>query len=148
SVTPGSGSYPQGPVVFTATPAGAALFTGWVVDGRRAGWEPRLALPVAAAPRAVAATFAARPAFGDVPGGTPVAEAIGQLAARGVIRAYGAGNYARDAPLARAQIAALIVRGLQSDGNPTGPPPFPDLGEADPELQRAIAILALNGIAR
>jgi len=83
----------------------------------------------------------------DVPASTPGVDAIAQLAARGIIKGYGDGVFGPDAPIVRAQLAALIVRTFAWDTvSPNRALPFSDLGGIDPELQRAIAILASKGI--
>ena len=103
------------------------------------------------------ATFAPRPTFSDVAPPGVAWDAITQLAARGVINGYSpdecasrglaAPCYGPADPVARAQIAALIVRAFGWDAErPRGPSPFADLGGVDAELQRAILILARRGI--
>ncbi len=146
TVNPGTGTYPPGPLTLTAVPNSGALFTGWRVDGVVVDWNPTLALTISS-PRTVEARFAARPTFTDVTPTSSASEAITQLAARGIIKGYGDGRFGPDAPVLRAQMAALIVRALGWDGStPGGPAPFADLGGVDTELQRAIAILAQRGI--
>lgn len=146
AVSPGTGTYPPGPLTLTAAPDGGALFTGWRVDGVVVGWGPTLTLNVTGA-RTINARFAARPAFADVAPSAVAWDAIIQLAARGIIKGYGDGNFGPTDTVLRAQEAALIVRALGWDGTaPGGPAPFADLGGVDPELQRAIAILAQRGI--
>ena len=64
---------------------------------------------------ALAVTYdPALPTFGDVPGSLPVAEAeaIRQMAARGVIRGYADGRFGPADSTQRAQMAALIARAM------------------------------------
>ena len=146
TVTPGTGAYPRGPLTLKASPNNGALFLGWEVDGTKVSWDPTLDLPVTG-PRDVVARFAATPTFGDLSGSDPAAAAVAQLAARGIIKGYGDGRFGPDDPVLRAQMAALIVRAFGWDTvSPNRALPFSDLGEIDPELQRAVAILASKGI--
>jgi hypothetical protein len=68
------------------------------------------------ADHSVAAVFAPLPAFGDVAGDAPHADAVAQLAARGVINGGDAAAtpplFCPDAPTLRAQMAALFVRAM------------------------------------
>jgi hypothetical protein len=79
--------------------------------------------------------------------GTPSAEAIRQLAARGVIRGYADGRFGPQDTTLRAQMAALIARAMgwdsQDDGNP-----FPDRGNVDDDLWRNVGTLAFYDVAR
>ena len=146
TVSPGTGAYPLGPVTLKATPSGGAVFLGWQVDGVRIGWNTTLSLQVTG-PRDVVAVFAARASFSDVSATTPGAEAIAQLAARGIIKGYGNGAFGPNDPIVRAQLAALIVRTFGWDTvSPNRALPFSDIGGIDPELQRAVATLASKGI--
>jgi subtilisin family serine protease len=148
TVGPGSGNYPPGPIALTATPDTGAIFLGWTVDGTFAGWNPALALTLGG-PRTVVATFLTRPGFSDVATTDPAWAAITELAARGVIKGYGDGRFGPDDPVLRAQVAALLVRAFGWDNAaPGAPSPFSDLEGLDPELQRAVAILAARGIAQ
>ena len=143
----GGGSYPAGSVAtLTATPDPGYVFTGWTVDGQFAGWASPLTLTMNGN-RTVAATFAARPSFPDVPEGHPAYEAISQLAARGVIRGYQDGRFGpRDSTL-RAQMAALIARAMGWDAEDHGNP-FPDRGPVDGDLWRNVGTLAYYNVAR
>jgi hypothetical protein len=87
------------------------------------------------------------PGFPDVPTGHPAAEAIGQLAARGVVRGYADGRFGPEDPILRAQMAALIVR-AQGWGASAPASSFPDREGVDDELWRAVAALAARGVAR
>jgi hypothetical protein len=143
----GATAFPTGTLAtYSAIPAAGQLFLGWTLDGADVGFASPLTFTVGG-DRTLVARFAARPAFADVAGGTPAGDAITQLAARGVIKGYGDGAYGPGDPVLRAQMAALIVRAFGwGASNPGGPVPFSDLGGIDPELQRAIAILAQRGI--
>ncbi len=145
----GTTAYAPGTLAtYRATPDAGHLFLGWTLDGRDVGFASPLDFTVAA-DRTLVARFAVRPAFADVPTGGPAWEALTQLAARGVIKGYGDGNYGPTDMVLRAQAAALLVRAFGWDNaRPNGPMPFSDVGTVDPELQRAIAILAQRGIAQ
>jgi hypothetical protein len=96
---------------------------------------------------AVVAVFAPRPAYADVSAGTPHAEAIGQLAARGIVRGYADGRFGSADPTLRAQMAALIARAVGWEGEDRGNP-FPDRGAVDASLWRNVGALAYYGVAR
>ncbi len=87
------------------------------------------------------------PAFRDVPDNGQEYEAITNLAARGIVRGYGDGTFGRADPMLRAQVAAMLARGMawetETDANP-----FPDRGPVDAELWRAVATLAHYGVAQ
>ena len=111
-VTPGAGyhSYDIGTIAnFTAASNAGHVFLGWQIEHRRFGWASPMTLTVGA-PVEVIATFAPRPAFTDVPPGQPYGEAVGQLAARGLILGYGGGRFGPGDGVQRAQMAALIAR--------------------------------------
>ena len=103
------------------------------------------------ADHAVVATFAPTPAFGDVPAGAPYADAVRQLAARGIIN--GCDQDAEPAPLLprratlRHQMAALIVRAMPGWVDETGLPTFTD-NTADTELMTRVATLQRHGVVR
>ncbi len=150
-VSPGGGTY-AGTATFTAAPTGDSVFIGWTVDGAFVGFGNPLALPVTKA-RTVVATFAPRPAFGDVPTGAPDHEAITQLAARGIIRGFGDGTARPDAVLLRAQMAGLLVRTAGWDGESRTNPFRDRCDEAggaciDPGLWNEVAILNFHNVAR
>ena len=151
SVAPGSGTY-SGLASFTATPADGAVFLGWTVDGTVVGFGNPLALLVNKE-RAVQATFAARPAFSDVPTTHPAYEAITQLAARGVARGFGDGTFHPNEGLLRAQMAGFLVR-LAGWGGETPANPFRDRcaangqGCIDAGLWNEVAVLAFHDVAR
>jgi hypothetical protein len=79
------------------------------------------------ADHSVAATFAPRPSFSDVPPGSPAYDYVTQLAGRGIIRGYNADECAArglaapcfgpDDPILSAQVAALIVRSFGWEGD-------------------------------
>jgi hypothetical protein len=143
----GGGSYAPGSVAtLAATPEAGFVFTGWTLDGQFVGWASPLTLTMDGDHAAVA-TFAMPPAFPDVAAGTPDAEAIRQLAARGIIRGYADGRFGPGDTTLRAQMAALIARAMgwdsQDDGNP-----FPDRGTVDADLWRNVGTLAYYGVAR
>ena len=81
------------------------------------------------------------PQFADVPADAPSYEAVIQLAARTIIRGYGDGNFGPNDRVLRAQIAAIIVRGMAWD-TADATNPFPDQGLVDDELWRSVGILA------
>jgi hypothetical protein len=138
--------YPVGATVrLTATPSAGQLFLGWTIDGAPHGWASPLVLAMDA-DHTVVAAFALRPAFADVPAGDPAAEALAQLAARGIIRGYGDGRVGPGDPVARAQLAALLCRALGWAGEDRGNP-FVDRGAVDDELWRNVGTLAFYGVA-
>ncbi len=151
TATPGGGVY-SGTATFTAIPGSGAVFIGWTVDGTFVGFANPLVLPVTR-DRAVVATFAAQVAFTDVPGGSPYAEAIGQLAARGILRGPGDGTARPSDTLLRAQIAGLLVRLAGWDAE-TSSNPFRDRCDAtganciDPALWNEVAVLSFHNVAR
>jgi alpha-tubulin suppressor-like RCC1 family protein len=94
---------------------------------------------------------ASSPTFGDVPPGDPAADAIAQLAARGIINGCDA---TATPPLfcpndftLRAQMAALIVRAIPGWSAETYPNTFTDQGQVDDELWRRVATLQHYGVA-
>jgi hypothetical protein len=95
----------------------------------------------------VVASFAARPAFPDVPASHPAYEAIGQLAARGISRGYQDGRFGPADSTLRAQMAALIARATGGDSQEHGND-FPDRGSVDADLWRNVGTLAYYGVAR
>ncbi len=87
--------------------------------------------------------------FGDMPGSLTAAEAaaIQELATRGIIRGYADGRFGAADHILRAQMAALIARGVGWDGegyNNT----FADRGPIDDDLWRNVGTLAHYGVAR
>ena len=134
----------------TAQPAANQLFLGWKFGGDNiATWVNPLTLTLTAN-TTIAATFAPRPHFNDAtPSDTGAAEAIAQLAARGIIKGCdpAANLFCPADPTLRAQMAALIVRAMGWSGqNPANP--FSDRDGVDDELWRSIATLAHHGVAR
>ncbi|MDP9372054.1 MAG: S-layer homology domain-containing protein [Chloroflexota bacterium] len=144
---PGSSPYRPGTVVtLRPHPARDWIFTGWTVDGVEAGWGTPLTLTMGADHR-VTARFAPRPAFTDLAARHPSSDAVTQLAARGVIRGYGDGRFGPDDIALRAQMAALICRGMGWDEEDRGTP-FTDRGQVDADLWRNVGALAFRGVAR
>ncbi len=139
---------PDSVVTLIARAGGGAVFVGWYVDGLDTGWANPLTLTMNAN-HAVVATFAPRPVFADVPANAPVAEAIVQLAARGVIKGYGFpdNRFGPDDVTLRAQMAALIARAMGWDGEDYGTP-FGDRAGTDHDLWRKVGTLAHHGVAR
>ena len=86
------------------------------------------------------------PSFPDVPGEHPNYEAIGQLAARSVIRGYQDGRFGPEDTTLRAQMAALIARAMGWDQEDHGTP-FPDQGSVDDDLWRNVGTLAYYNVA-
>ncbi|MGN6674808.1 MAG: cellulase family glycosylhydrolase, partial [Thermomicrobiales bacterium] len=147
-----AGPYAVGtPVTLTATPASGYVFTGWLVDGRFAGWANPFTLTMNAN-HTVQAAFAAPAAVTDI-AGNPYASAISQLTARNIIQGYqpaacqaeqlAAPWFGPRDPTLRAQMAALIVRAMTTVQAPGWPGPasgaFPDQcnppGPYDPHKQ-------------
>ncbi len=151
TVSPGgTTTYDAGSVAtYTAAPASDAVFLGWTLDGRAAGYATSITLTVGASQTLLAA-FTPRQTFKDTPTDRAgIAEAIAQLAARGVIKGCepAAGLFCPDDPTLRAQMAVLIVRAMNwGGGNPANP--FSDRNGVDDELWHAIAILAEHGVAK
>ena len=147
-ITPSSGKiYAAGTIVTVqATPANGYIFTGWFVDGTTRGWANPLSLKMDSS-HTVSATFVQRPNFSDVPTSNPAAEAIGQLAARGIIRGYDATTFGPDDQVLRAQMAALIARAMAWDREDYGNG-FPDQQGVDSTLWRNVGALAHHGVAK
>jgi alpha-tubulin suppressor-like RCC1 family protein len=143
----GGGSYSAGTVAtLVATPDAGQVFLGWTVDGAFAGWANPLTITMNG-DHAVAAAFAPRPSFPDVPADHPAYEAISQLAARGVIKGYADGRFGPADATLRAQMAALIARALGWDQEDHGNT-FPDRGSVDANLWRNVGTLAYYGVAK
>ena len=157
AATPQSPTYGAGTIVtIDASPAAGHLFVGWVIDGVAAGWATPRKL-VMDADHTVVATFAPVEAFTDLPASGAESEAIRQMNIRGVIKGYtpagcaarglGSPCFGPTDSVLRGEIAAMVVRALGWDGlAPADAAPFSDLASIDPELQRAIAILAERGV--
>ena len=156
-VNPGDGSYPlDSTVALTPQPDAGAIFAGWIVDGESRGWAAPLTLTMNE-PHTVQGTFLPRPQFGDVTAETPYAEAIGQLAARGIIKGCDQESspkqFCPTAPILRAQMAALIARTMGWAGA-ANTNPFKDQCDptnqqncVDGELWAAVGQLATRQIA-
>ena len=146
----GGGAFRIGSIAtITASPQDGHIFTGWTIDGQFRVWANTLSITMDRDHEA-RAMFAPRPTFGDVtPEMDGATEAIGQLAARGVIKGCDpeTGLFCPADNTLRAQMAALIVRAMGWGGeNPANP--FGDREGVDDELWRAIAILAGHGVAQ
>ena len=151
TITPsGSTSYaPQSIATYGASPASDAVFLGWTLDGKAAGYAPTITLTVNV-DHTLVATFAPRQTFADAgPDKTGATEAIAQLAARGVIKGCdpAAGRFCPTDSTLRAQMAALIVRAM-GWGAETPANPFSDRNDVDDELWRSVAILAEHQVAK
>ncbi len=139
SASPPGPSYDTGTLVtFTATPGSNSIFTGWTVDGRPAGWANPLTVTMNTR-HSIVGNFGPRLSFSDVPSGATYANAVTQLAARGIIKGC---DQAASPPLfcpndgtVRAQSAAFIARAIGWDLEDWGNP-FPD--RCDPGGQNCI----------
>lgn len=136
---------PGGVVTLTATPQAGAIFAGWTIDGIFRGWASPFALKMDASHTALA-TFIPRTLFTDLPNDTS-AEAITQLAARGIAHGYGDGRYGPTDLALRAQVAALIVRAMGWESE-THANPFTDQGVVDNGLWAAVGTLNAYQVAR
>lgn len=140
--------YPAGMrVAIVAGPVTDALFLGWTVDGEFQGWHSHLTVEMRG-DRQVRAEFAPRATFCDSASQPAAAEALAQLAARGIIRGYGDGCFGPNDPILRAQLAGMIVRAQGWESAASGPASFADQGGVDGELWRAVGYLASRGVAR
>ncbi len=90
---------------------------------------------------------AAAPAFCDLGTGDPSYKAVSTLASLSIILGYANGCFGPNDTILRAQMAALIVRGMAWTNAP-GTNPFPDQGNIDPQLWRAVGILWTNGVVQ
>jgi hypothetical protein len=135
SASPAPGPY-TGDTTFilTATSQDGYLFTGWTVDGLLSSYANPLSLTITTASRSVVAGFAPRPTFADVPTGGTEAEAVAQLAARGIIKGYGDGRF------------GPICRAVGWDAE-SWPNPFRDRNGVDDDLWRNIGTLNHYGVA-
>ena len=154
TVTPGTGTYTAGQTAtIAATPNSGAVFIGWTVDGRFAGFANPLAIRMAAN-HTVQAAFAPAPAFDDVSSGTPYNEAIARLAARGIIRGFGDGTFGPEQAVKRAESAALIARAMGWDAEDHGNnfidrcAPVAPTDCIDNALWRNVGTLAFYDVAR
>jgi CSLREA domain-containing protein len=150
----GATDYAEGTeATYTATPGAGQLFVGWTLDGQYVGYANPLTFTVDD-DRALVATFAAPPSFGDVPSGDPDHEAITRLAALGVINpagVNGSGNFEPGREVARAEVAAFIARTFGWDDE-FHRNTFPDRCDprggncVDDELWNNVAALADYGV--
>ena len=145
---------PSGPILAGGTsvsckamPDNGNILISWLIDDIQRGWANPLTVTIHE-DHAVRALFVARPSFSDVtPASTGAYDAIGQLAARAIIKGYEDGRFGPTDLTLRAQMAALIARAM-SWGNENPANPFPDRNGVDDELWRSIAILASHGVAK
>jgi hypothetical protein len=154
TVSPGTATYPDGsPATYRATAGTGQVFLGWTLDGQYVGYASPLDFTVSG-DRDLVATFAPRPAFGDIPVGNPDHEAVTFLAALGIINpagVNGSGNFEPERATLRAETAAFVARlfGWQDEVHPN---PFPDQCApqgsncVDDELWAAVAALAHFGV--
>lgn len=135
-------------VTLTAVPLPGQVFIGWVVDDVLRSYANPVRLTMNGN-HTVVAQFAAQQLFNDVNAGTPSAEAINALAARGVIRGCesSAALFCPDETTLRAQMAALITRAMGWDTLDLGNP-FPDQNGVDNDLWRNVGTLAIYGVAK
>jgi len=160
TASPARPTYPKGQVVpFTAAPDPGWFFTGWIVDGQRAGWANPLTVTMDRN-HSVQATFSQPAAFSDVSSSNPYYNAIIQISARKIINGYGDGTFGPSDPVLRAQAAAFIARAMPSattgvscvtltwDCETWTDYTFSDIGVVDPGLQRDIRTLAHYNVAR
>jgi N-acetylneuraminic acid mutarotase len=146
AVTP-AGPYTGGAsVTLTATASPGYLFTGWTVDGKLASYANPLPLTINDASRTVVANFGPLSSFSDVAPGTPAADAIAQLAARGIIKGYQDGRFGPADHTLRAQMAALICRAVGWDTE-SHPNPFTDRNGVDDGLWQNIGTLNFHDVA-
>lgn len=90
---------------------------------------------------------AASQIFPDVPSNASYATAVGELAARGIIRGYADGLYRPGTTVERRQAAATLTRAFGwSERQPSKD--FPDRGDTDAELWSALRILADLNVMR
>ncbi len=110
-----------------AEPAIEALVAGGISNG----CGPELFCPVAPVTRGQMATFLARAlqvgssdvgAFSDLVAGSYYAGFVSRLFELGIVDGYPDGTFRPDAPVSRAEMAALLVRtiGLETDGSAAG----------------------------
>ena len=97
---------------------------------------------VRAAPRADAL-----PTFCDLPSNDPAYPAVMALAVLGIVRGYENGCFGGGDTVLRAQMAALIARGMVWD-NETRGNPFPDRNGVDDNLWNSVGALSAHGVAR
>ena len=144
-----AGSYPLGTVVNlpVVMPIGSGYITpiDIAIDGHSIGWPQSFTMTIDSDHR-VRVRFAVAPIFADDPDGAD-GTAIKELAARGIVRGYGDGNFGTGDQVLRAQMAAMLARSMNWDSEDWGTP-FPDRGEVDADLWRNVGTLAHYGVAR
>jgi len=89
----------------------------------------------------------ALPTFCDLPSGDPAYPAVMSLAVLGIVRGYENGCFGGGDVVLRAQMAALIARGLVWDNEVRGNA-FPDRNGIDDNLWNSVGALAARGVAR
>ncbi len=147
AVTPPSDSYGAGAVVpLAATLSSETLLLGWTVDGQFWGWANPLDLTMDR-DHTISVSGASRQRFTDGTSENPAADAVAQLAARGIIRGYGDGRFGPDDPVMRAQTAGLLSRALGWNEADFGNR-FSDRERVDADLWRNVGALAHYGVAR
>ena len=153
--TSSAAPYLLGQVVTLAPkPSSGQVFLGWriagpdqrVSDGPVSSWVTPLTLTIEG-DTTVTPLFAPRPAFGDVSSADPASEQIAQLAALGIIRGYGNGDFGSNDRTQRAQMAALIVRAM-GWGNEDWGNDFVDGGGIDATLWRNVGTLAHYNVTK
>ncbi len=132
-------------VTLTAIANPDALFTGWSVDGVFSGWASSLTLRMDTS-HVVSATFAPRVSFADL-ANSPSGEAVVQLASREIVRGYEDGTYGPSDIVLRAQVAGLLVRAMDWEGE-AHPATFSDQGTVDDGLWAAVGTLAHYQVAK
>ena len=89
----------------------------------------------------------ALPTFCDLPGNDLAYPAVMSLAVLGIVRGYENGCFGGGDMILRAQMAALIARGMVWD-NETRGNAFPDRNGVDDNLWNSVGALAARGVAR
>lgn len=98
-------------------------------------------------PVRAAAQTDALPAFCDLPSSDPAYPAVLSLAVLGIVRGYENGCFGGGDTVLRAQMAALIARGMVWDNEVRGNS-FPDRNGVDENLWNSVGALAARGVAR
>lgn len=94
-----------------------------------------------------AASSANLPTFCDLSTSDPAYPAVMALAVLDIVRGYENGCFGGGDTIVRAQMAALIARGMVWDNEDRGNP-FPDRNGVDDNLWRSVGALAARGVAR
>lgn len=98
-------------------------------------------------PVRAAAQPSALPTFCDLASGDPAYPAVLSLAVLGIVRGYETGCFGGGDTILRAQMAALIARGMVWDNDVRGNA-FPDRDGIDDNLWNSVGALAARGVAR